>query len=177
MEKVLLLNGNYDHLSLISFKHAVRLMFRGAVEAVGEEFHAIQGAEAEFRVPKILRLVKLVRYVYKRKVRFSKANVFTRDHHVCQYCQTRITANPTVDHIIPRSQGGKLTWENSVTCCQSCNYKKGGRTPSQAHMSLKKLPYAPTIMEFIHLKLKETGLAETLNQLLRDASNADAGKV
>ncbi|MBW2295978.1 MAG: HNH endonuclease, partial [Deltaproteobacteria bacterium] len=77
-------------------------------------------------------------------VRFSRANILSRDTLTCQYCQSMPPRSQlNLDHVIPRSQGGKTTWENVVCCCIPCNRRKGGRTPEQAGVKLRRIPRRP----------------------------------
>ena len=73
---------------------------------------------------------------------FTRFNLFLRDRFSCQYCGD--THELTFDHVVPRSQGGRTTWSNVTTACAPCNLKKGGRTPTQAHMHLHQPPFRPT---------------------------------
>jgi hypothetical protein len=94
-------------------------------------------------LPAVVRLVKPVS-LFKKGVKFSRINVFTRDHFTCQYCGSRKAMKDlNYDHVVPRIQGGKTVWENIVTCCYPCNDRKAGRTPEQAGMRLRKIPYVP----------------------------------
>jgi 5-methylcytosine-specific restriction endonuclease McrA len=77
-------------------------------------------------------------------VPFSRANIYARDDHRCQYCAESFpTAELTFDHVVPVAQGGRKDWENIVTCCIPCNRRKGGRTPEQAGMHLIRIPKRP----------------------------------
>jgi len=77
-------------------------------------------------------------------VPFSRANIYARDEHTCQYCgHTMPTHELTFDHVVPVAQGGRKDWENIVTCCVTCNRRKGGRTPSEAAMHLVRVPRRP----------------------------------
>ena len=84
----------------------------------------------------------------KRDVSFNRDNVYMRDNYTCQYCG-REKKDLTYDHVIPRSRGGRTTWDNIVTSCVSCNYKKGCKTPEQAGMTLKSAPDRPTWYKMI----------------------------
>ena len=86
-----------------------------------------------------------------------------RDGFRCVYCGT--SSRLTIDHVIPASKGGKNNFDNCVTACQPCNNKKGNRTPNEANMFMKKRPYAPTISEFIRLKMKQLGVEDFLKEL------------
>ena len=94
-------------------------------------------------VPKIIRLLGYDR-LPRQDVKFNRRNIFARDHNQCQYCGKRFpTTELSLDHVVPRSQNGKATWDNIVCCCVKCNVKKGGRTPMQAGMTLTTKPVKP----------------------------------
>jgi 5-methylcytosine-specific restriction endonuclease McrA len=76
------------------------------------------------------------------RVRLTRREVFVRDHHACQYCGIR-TRDLTLDHVIPRHRGGRHSWDNLVSACRTCNHRKGGRTPEEAHMHLRRQPSEP----------------------------------
>lgn len=108
----------------------------------GEPF--VRGAAFRMRVPEV---VSLTRYDRPRQanVTFCRRNLFKRDHSTCQFCGKRPgSAELTIDHLNPRSQGGKTTWENCVLACVACNARKANRTPEQAGMTLRKPPTRPS---------------------------------
>ena len=85
---------------------------------------------------------------------FSRANIYARDHHACQYCgRAHSTAELTFDHVVPVAQGGRKDWENIVTCCINCNRRKGGRTPEQAGMHLIRHPRKPDRSPAMHMAM------------------------
>jgi 5-methylcytosine-specific restriction endonuclease McrA len=91
-------------------------------------------------VPKIIRLLFYDR-LPRNEVKFNRRNLFARDRNSCQYCGKKFpTSELSLDHVIPRSLGGKSTWDNIVCACTDCNVRKGGRLPKQAGMSLIKPP-------------------------------------
>ena len=155
MDTVIVLNGSYEFLGLVSWKRAMVLLVSGKVEVVRESGRVIRTVSETFRVPAIVRLVKYIRTIYRREVPLSRKNIITRDGCTCQYCGSEHPPSElTIDHIVPRVQGGTDLWTNMVTSCRGCNMKKGGRTPRQAGMRLVKQPFRPTVMEFINLYLK-----------------------
>jgi 5-methylcytosine-specific restriction endonuclease McrA len=155
MEAVIVLNAGYEFMGLVSWQRAMGLLFSGKVEVVKESEKTVRTVTRTFRIPAVVRLIKFIRQIYRREVPFSRKNVLVRDSHVCQYCGRDFTSGDlTVDHIIPKVQGGANSWTNVVACCRSCNVRKGGRTPRQAGMQLVGKPFKPTIMEFINLYLK-----------------------
>jgi len=166
MEKVILLNSDFSFLNVIGWKRAVRLMVKGKAEVVKATDKIITNAEKtiELLVPKVLRLIKLIRSVYKTRVPFSKKNVMIRDDFTCMYCG-RKDQRLTIDHIIPKSRGGATDFENCVAACKPCNNRKNDRTPSEAKMYLSKRPTQPTIMEFFIIKMKRLGVYKTLKDL------------
>ena len=108
----------------------------------GERF--IQAVRLRLRVPEVIVLAEYDR-LPTAAVSFSRRNVFKRDHWSCQYCGCQPGGEElTIDHVIPRSQGGTSTWENCVLACIGCNKRKADRTPHQAGMRLRKVPVRPT---------------------------------
>jgi 5-methylcytosine-specific restriction endonuclease McrA len=113
----------------------------------------VRTVSSEIWVPRVIRLLHYER-LPKMTVKFNRRNIFARDNNQCQYCGKRHqTTELSLDHVIPRSQGGQSTWENIVCSCLACNVKKGGRTPKQAHMSLIRKPEKPRRSPLLNLKL------------------------
>jgi 5-methylcytosine-specific restriction endonuclease McrA len=155
MEAVIVLNAGYEFMGLVSWQRAMLLVFNGKVEVVKESDRIVRTVSRTFRIPAVIRLIKFIRQIYRREVPFSRKNILIRDAHVCQYCGREFSSGDlTIDHIIPKVQGGANGWTNVVACCRSCNIRKGGRTPRQAGMHLVRQPFKPTIMEFINLYLR-----------------------
>lgn len=156
MEAVIVLNAGYEFMGLVSWQRAMILLFNGKVEVIKESNRIIRTVSRTFKIPAVIRLVKFIRQIYRREVPFSRRNILTRDLHVCQYCGREFSSGDlTIDHIVPKVQGGANDWTNVVACCRACNIKKGGRTPRQAGMQLIRKPFKPTIMEFINLYLRK----------------------
>ncbi len=94
-------------------------------------------------VPRIVRVLSYSR-LPRRDIKFSRRNIFARDNHTCQYCGHRFRASElSLDHVVPRSRGGRAHWENIVSACVRCNVRKGGRTPSEARLRLMRRPTKP----------------------------------
>ncbi len=144
---VLVLNQDYSALTLCSVERAmVLILLRKAdlVESIPDHF--VRSPTVQFPWPSIVRLRGYVAVPYKR-VMISRKNVMRRDRFRCQYCGSR--EKLTVDHVLPKSRGGKDTWENLVTACTPCNNRKGNRTPEEAEMPLVRKPFRPTSVMFI----------------------------
>ena len=114
--------------------------------------HTVRFAMA---VPKIIRLLGYDK-LPRQDVKFNRRNIFARDSNRCQYCGKKFqTSDLSLDHVTPRSQGGRSSWENIVCCCIKCNVKKGGRTPEQARMHLITKPVKPKRSPVINIRLAD----------------------
>jgi 5-methylcytosine-specific restriction endonuclease McrA len=155
MERTLLLNATFEPLKIISWQRAITLLTQGKVEVIDCYERDVRGVSLTFKLPSILRLLKLVKVRRaSREVRFSRANIYQRDKYSCQYCGVKHPAEDlTFDHVIPQVQGGQATWENIVTACLSCNNRKGGRTPREANMRLIRPPVKPRWMPVVTLTI------------------------
>lgn len=143
---VLLLNQNYEPLSVCKVRRALVLVLADKAEAVEHYNAAVCSARCRLPVPSVLRLNYFVR-IRRREVPLTKRNVLRRDNHTCQYCGRRLSVM-TADHIIPRALSGTDTWENLVCACPDCNARKGRRTPAQARMALRRKPRKPHYFTF-----------------------------
>jgi 5-methylcytosine-specific restriction endonuclease McrA len=116
----------------------------------------VRTANSEIQVPRVIRLLGYEK-LPKQTVKFNRRNIFARDNNQCQYCGKKFsTTDLSLDHVVPRSQGGQSSWENIVCACIKCNVKKGGRTPKQAHLSLIRKPEKPKRSPLLNLKLTLT---------------------
>jgi 5-methylcytosine-specific restriction endonuclease McrA len=138
---VLLLNQNYQPLSVCNVKRAVTLIFLGKAEMVEKNSGSVHSVSYQMPIPSVIRLAWLVRVPTKRII-LNRKNLMIRDNYMCQYCG-RKTQPLTIDHVIPRHYGGGDTWENLVVACQVCNHRKANRTPEQAGMQLMQQPKRP----------------------------------
>ena len=144
---VLVLNQSYEPLHTCSVRRAIVLVFRGRAEIVEELDTRIHTVTDSFPIPSVVRLAVYVR-IAPKPLSLSKRNVLKRDAFQCQYCGTR--RGPfTIDHVVPRSLGGRDSWENLVCACHKCNNDKGDRTPTEADLSLMRKPRSPNHVTFI----------------------------
>lgn len=144
---VLVLNQNYEPLSICSARRAIVLLFLEKVHAVEKYEHSFHSVSMEIKCPSVIRLHSYVRKPFKEVV-LSRKNIIKRDSNTCQYCG-RNTRPMTVDHIKPKSDKGKDSWSNLICACVACNTKKGNRTPEQAGMKLLKQPRKPSHLFFL----------------------------
>ena len=160
----IVLNGDFSYLCTVGWKRAINLVLSDKVKVLKYSDRVINCVERAFRVPAVVLLIRIVRMVYKHRVPYSKKNVLVRDGFKCVYCGKE-GKDLTVDHVLPRSRGGKNDFENCVACCKKCNDRKGAKTPREASMTMKKRPYQPTIAEFMRMKLKSSAAYEFLFEL------------
>lgn len=142
VRSIVLLNSSYEPLGKLSIEKAVRLLALG--KAVVHEADECGRRLGNWAYPKVIRLVYFVKVNYSKLhavPEYSKHGVLLRDKHKCAYC---LKSAKTIDHVFPRSRGGKNDWKNTVAACFSCNNKKDNKTPEEAGMVLRIKPFAPT---------------------------------
>ena len=144
MSPVLYLDVGMQKVRIANWKIAIADVLIGKVTVIEySRDKTIRGIGRDYPLPSVVKLVE----GFKRnrmKVKFSRINVYRRDDFTCLYCgQKKLTEDLDFDHVIPRSHGGRTTWENIATSCKTCNRRKSNRTPEQAHMRLLKQPKKP----------------------------------
>ena len=176
---VLVLNKYYMAVHVIPVRRAFCLLFKDLAEVVTttdghfqshdfQSWREVSVARSKFRDPdddyirtihfeiQVPRIVRLLTYdrVPRNKIKFNRRNIFARDGNRCQYCGKKFSASElSLDHVMPRSRGGGMDWENIVCACVRCNVRKGGRTPLEAGMKLIKTPIKPRTSPTLTLKL------------------------
>jgi 5-methylcytosine-specific restriction endonuclease McrA len=147
--RVLVLNASYEPLQIISVRRAIVLLLQEKAELIEAAEQRLRATSMALDMPLVIRLVRYIRIPHRLKLPCSRRGVLARDRDTCQYCGVQPgRANLTIDHVVPRSQGGLTLWDNVVTACRECNRKKGGRTPEQAHMLLMTKPRQPQYVAF-----------------------------
>ncbi len=131
---------SYYPLSLWPWQTAVKAVFLERVDIVAHYDREVRSASMAMRLPSVIALRQFIRP--SQHPAFTRFNLFLRDAFACQYCGA--AEDLTFDHVVPRAQGGRTTWENVATACAPCNLRKGGRTPRQAGLRLHHEPYRPT---------------------------------
>jgi 5-methylcytosine-specific restriction endonuclease McrA len=141
---VVVLSKTYLPLARVNIKRAIILLVTGRAESLelpNSQLWVVRSPKIILQVSEHIRLLHSETHRSWKVPPVNRRNVLKRDHHTCQYCGS--TKRLTLDHVIPRAQGGLHTWQNVVTACESCNSRKGNRTPKQAHMVLRTQPKAP----------------------------------
>ena len=131
---------SYYPLSLWPWQDAVKAVFLERVDVVAQYDHEVRSPSFKMRLPSVIALREFVKQ--DRPPAFTRFNVFLRDGFECVYCGA--TEDLTFDHVIPRSKGGRTSWDNIVAACSPCNLRKGGRMPKEAGMHPKKPAARPT---------------------------------
>jgi 5-methylcytosine-specific restriction endonuclease McrA len=178
-EKVLVLNRLYTAVRVVSARRAFVMLCKRAAEVISvengqylnydfdtwlevaqlqhdfepERHTWLRTPRFQIAVPKIIRLYGYDR-LPRQQVKLNRRNLYARDGNQCQYCGKHFpTRELTIDHVVPRVQGGEHSWENLVCACVRCNARKGGRTPLEAHLKLIRRPYRPRRNPVITLRL------------------------
>lgn len=143
--KTLLLNSTYQPISFISEDKVLKFFVKGKINIISYWEKDINWKNGSIKLPAIVQLKYYVRWL-PRKSKFSKINICKRDNFTCQYCAKKLKISEvTLDHVLPKSQGGKLHWKNVVTACHECNSKKGNKSLKQVNMKLIKQPIIPKL--------------------------------
>ncbi|HUQ32503.1 MAG TPA: HNH endonuclease [Pyrinomonadaceae bacterium] len=143
--RVLLLNASYEALGTVDVPRAVRLIWKRTAQVVERDGERVlRSQHFTFEVPSVIRLVEYVDVRRRRNASGKqRLRIMMRDKMRCQYCGVRGTQfDLTLDHIHPRSRGGRSDVENLCAACKSCNQRKGDRTPDEARMPLLATPSA-----------------------------------
>ncbi len=174
-EKVLVLNRSWTAINVAPVRRALTLVFQDIARVVEPDDYStysfegwveasqaaraarddlrIRSARFDIRVPEVIVLSAFNKRFHS-EVKFSRRNIFERDHHTCQYCGKKFDRSDlTLDHVIPRSRGGKTTWENIVLACLKCNIRKGNRLLDEANLKLLKQPIKPKWATRMGIKL------------------------
>lgn len=146
MRSALVLNATYEPLSVVSARRAICLVLCDKAEIVVEDGTFVHSEKMSIGSPLIIRLRYVVKVPYQRNTNMSRRAVFARDEHRCGYCGSHADS---IDHVMPRSRGGKNVWENVIAACRDCNLRKRDRTPEEAGMRLLSIPRAPRELSWI----------------------------
>ena len=145
MTQVLVLNSDFTPHNVTSLRRGFILVEKGKAEVLQKGADIITTV-GNFVRPLVIRLLNYVRYRPKG-IGITRKRIFRRDGFECCYCGSH--RNLTVDHVIPKSKGGKTSWTNLVTACNRCNVLKGDKTLEQAGMHLQMEPFVPSLSYFL----------------------------
>jgi 5-methylcytosine-specific restriction endonuclease McrA len=165
MKSALVLNATYEPLSVVSWRRAVCLVLADKADIVEESDEQFRAERFAMSAPTVIRLRYVVKVPYRRHTALSRRAVFQRDNHRCAYCGDHADS---IDHVLPRSRGGKNVWENVTAACRPCNLRKRDRTPEEAGMALLVKPHAPRELAWISFSV--TRVPEEWKPYLAQAS-------
>lgn len=139
-EPVLVLNATFEPINVTAVRRAMVLMLKGVAQAEEISHTQVHSASRSLEVPSVIRLLAY-RHIPQQTRALSRKNILLRDRNTCQFCKRILPASElTLDHVVPRSRGGRSSWENLVACCYQCNNRKGDRTPEEAGLALARRP-------------------------------------
>ncbi len=146
MARALVLNASYEPLCVVPIRRAVVLVLKEKAEVVHSTGSALHSERSSFPVPSVIRLTYFVKVPFRARAALNRRAVFARDEHRCQYCGA---AAENIDHVVPRSRGGKHIWENVVAACRPCNTRKEDRHLSEVGLTLRRRPAVPRELTWI----------------------------
>jgi 5-methylcytosine-specific restriction endonuclease McrA len=163
--QTLVVDAGFQPVNMISGFEALVMVISEKADIVSTYDKIVRSVSLTFHLPKIIKLKRIVKTIRKNaQIAYSKYNVHLRDNFTCQYCSKVLNQKTaTVDHVTPKSRGGKNTWENTVTSCGTCNNKKDSKTPKEANMVLLRTPQKPKIISMIKQELQEV-----MNEMIKD---------
>ena len=152
MQHVLVLDASYRPIKQVSWQKAMTMHFQQKIEIIREyEDIWVSSPNKKFKLPAVVRLINFI-FKLPWGVKLTRTNILIRDRAECQYCRKRLNKKSfTIDHIIPRSKGGKTSWDNLVASCHRCNTYKGDKSPQDANLTLKKKPSQPKLNFFTYI--------------------------
>lgn len=141
MQSTLILNASYEPLNIVSARKAIKLILTGKATAVDNSPRFFHSERESIEIPYVIQLNYMVTQEYGKAAGFSRRGVLHRDNFKCSYCGRKAT---TIDHVHPKSLGGKDSYENCVAACSKCNSKKANKTLEVIGWSLEFVPRAPS---------------------------------
>ena len=147
--RVLILNQTFEPLQICSARRAVVLLFAGKAERVEDTAQVMRSPSTAIPIPSVIRLYHFVRQPVAPALSFNKKNIFKRDAYTCQYCGRNGGERMTIDHVVPKSLGGRTVWENVVSACRGCNLRKGNKSPGEVGLRLLRKPIRPRSASYL----------------------------
>lgn len=141
MTHTLVLNATYEPLGVVPARRALVLVLAAKAVMVADSGATVHSSRCTLEVPSVIRLVRYVRVPHRAQVPLTRRAIFARDHGRCAYCGGAATS---VDHVVPRSRGGRHVWDNVVAACARCNRLKADRSVAELGWRLRSVPRQPT---------------------------------
>jgi 5-methylcytosine-specific restriction endonuclease McrA len=147
--RVLILNQTFEPLQVCSARRAVVLLFAGKGERIENTVQVMRSPSTTILIPSVIRLHHFVKQPIAPTLSFNKKNIFKRDAFTCQYCGRNGGERMTIDHVIPKSLGGRTVWDNVVSACRACNLRKGNKSPRDVGLRLVRKPTRPRSASYL----------------------------
>ncbi len=147
-ERTLVLNVTFEPIGVVSGRRAVVLALGEKVDVLAESATIIHSAQTHIALPSVLRLRYYVSVPYQRSTPVTRRSVFVRDNSQCQYCGD---SAESIDHVVPRSRGGRHIWTNVVACCRRCNTNKANLLLHETNLRLRSTPRPPAKLAWIRV--------------------------
>lgn len=145
--KTLLLNSCLEPISLIPWQKAITMYFLDKIEIISNKSLTVSSQKITINIPDVVELKEY--HFFRNKPKLNKVNILIRDKFQCQYCLKSLTLKTaTLDHLKPKSKGGKRSWDNIVSCCKKCNIKKSDKSLKESNMKLNRKPKKVNILQF-----------------------------
>ena len=173
--KVLILNQTFEPFQVCSARRAVILLYAGKAERVEDTSRVFRSPSTSFVLPSVIRLHRFVRRPVQPTIAFNKKNILKRDAHTCQYCGRNGGERMTIDHVIPKSLGGRTVWENVVSACRACNLRKGNKPPEEVGMRLLRPPAKPLSMFYLGFLARTAERPRAWNKYLPKTAEVPRG--
>ncbi len=148
-DRVLILNQTFEPLQVCSARRAVVLLFAGKAERVEDGHRLLRSPSIALVIPSVIRLHRFINRPARPAISFTKKNILKRDAYTCQYCGRNGGERMTIDHVVPKSLGGRTVWENVVGACRACNLRKGNKRLEDVGMRLQRVPAKPLSMFYL----------------------------
>ena len=140
-DRTLVLNADHQPLTIVSAERGLTLVMKGKVDLVASNGRVMHSEREAYHVPSVVCVRYYVHVPYNAVApAVSRKAVFARDHGECQYCGEKAE---NIDHVIPRTKGGRHTWDNLVAACRKCNSRKADKTLAQSGLTLRRKPVEP----------------------------------
>ncbi|MDP1819298.1 MAG: HNH endonuclease [Acidimicrobiales bacterium] len=152
MSRALVLNATYEPLCVVPSRRAVVLVLDQKADLLHDTGESLHSEKLTVAVPSVVRLRQFVKVPYRRRAPLNRRGIFARDGHACQYCGG---AAESIDHVIPRSRGGRHEWDNVVAACRPCNVRKRDRLLAETSMALRLRPAAPRELTWVTVAVGE----------------------
>ncbi len=151
--RALVLNVTFEPISVVSQRRAAVLLLAEKADCLHDTGRVMRSERLEMQVPSVVRLRYFVKVPFERRAPLHRRALFLRDRHTCQYCGADAEG---IDHVMPRSRGGRHEWENVVACCRPCNVAKGDRLLAHVpSMRLERPPRAPSAMSWVMMSVAD----------------------